>query len=510
MGANARINPPAAILDVAIVGAGFSGLCMAIKLLESGIDNILLVEKGDDVGGTWHFNTYPGCACDVQSHLYSYSFEGKSDWTKRYAPWHEIEDYIRTVTEKHGLRQYIRFGEEVNESRFNESTGLWTVKTSNGTVLQARHVVIGSGPLHVPAIPSIKGLENFKGKVFHSAEWDHDYSLIGKNVVSIGTGGSAIQYVPEIAPQVKQLYVFQRTPAWVIPRDERRYPEFEKKLYERFPLLRKLHRARLYWTNESRLWPVLNPSLARSLQVLAKAFIRLQVKDPALAKKLTPDYTIGCKRVLISNKYYPTFNRKNVELVTDGIREIRENSIVTSDGVERPADCIILGTGFIVDPRIYMKQFVCTGIGGRDLRDDWKDSAEAYYGMAVTGYPNLWQLVGPNTGLGHNSIIFMIEAQAEYIVKCLHMLAHRGDYMSVTAQAQHDFNTRVQEQIKTTVWNTGCTSWYQQDGGKNIAIWPWSTWRFWLETRDVRTHDFVFARVTPTPVKQKAKAISKA
>jgi cation diffusion facilitator CzcD-associated flavoprotein CzcO len=498
MGKQASNLPDQKILDVAIVGAGFGGLCMAIKLKEAGIDNFLIVEKGDDVGGSWYFNTYPGCACDVQSHLYSYSFSGKPDWTKRYAPWYEIEKYIVDVVDKYDLRKNIRFSDEVNYARFDESTALWSVRTVKGAAVLARHVVIASGPLHVPNIPKIKGLESFKGKVFHSAQWDHNYSMIGKRVASIGTGGSAIQYVPEIAPLVKHLDVYQRTPAWVIPRDERKYSGLEKNLFSRFPALRKLHRARLYWTNESRLWPILNPTLAKAGGSIVKLFVKAQVHDKNLAKKLTPDYALGCKRILISNKYYPTFNRDNVELVTDGIREIREHSIVTADGQERAVDCIVLGTGFIVDPRIYMKDFVCTGLGGRSLMEDWKDSAEAYYGAAVSGYPNMWQLVGPNTGLGHNSIVFMIEAQAKYIVECMKLLKeHQADYIDVNKDAQDEFNERVQKQIKSTVWNSGCTSWYQQETGKNFAIWPWGTWRFWLETREVKMKDYSFGYARP-------------
>lgn len=484
--------------DVIILGAGFGGLCMAIKLRERGNDNFIILEKAGEVGGTWRDNSYPGCACDVQSHMYSFSFEGKHDWTKRYAPWNEIQDYILKTTEKYGIRPFCRFHQEVTSAHFDEGTGLWTIGTTSGENYLCRHFVLASGPLHVPQIPDIKGLDTFKGKLFHSAQWDHSYDLKGKHVVSIGTGGSAIQYCPEIAPDVKQLYVFQRTPAWVIPRDERQYSALTKQVFKRFPLLRQAYRARLYWTNESRVWPLFNPPIAKVVQKLAEAFIRLQVKDPVLVKKLTPDYTIGCKRILISNKYFPMFNRKNVELVTDGIKEIREHSIVTRDGKERPADCIILGTGFIVDPRIYMRNFPVTGLGGRDLREDWKDHSEAYYGVSVSGYPNLWQLVGPNAGLGHNSIIFMIEAQVDYILRCLDALRAKGaDYMHVKMDVQRTFNDKLQQCFRNTVWTQGgCASWYQQADGQNFALWPKSTWRFWLETRQARPSDYEYGYVT--------------
>lgn len=357
-------------------------------------------------------------------------------------------------------------------AHFDATTARWTIDTTDGSRLIARHTVLASGPLHVPAIPTIKGMEKFKGKVFHSAQWDHGYDLKGRTVVSIGTGGSAIQYCPEIAPDVKQLYVFQRTPAWVIPRDTRAYPEIEKKLYAAVQAMRKLHRLRLYWTNESRVWPIFNPAIARTLQNLAKVIIRLRVKDSALAKKLTPDYTIGCKRALISNKWYPMFNRDNVEL----------------------------GTGFIVDPRIYMKHFPCIGLPGHDLNVDWKDGAEAYYGVNVTGFPNMYQLVGPNTALGHNSIIFMIECQVYLILEQLRLMKEKGaDYVEAKPAAQMAFNQHVQENIKGTVWRSGCQSWYQQDGGKNFTIWPFSTWKYWLETRKLKIADYTFGMAAKQP-----------
>ncbi|MFZ5723077.1 MAG: flavin-containing monooxygenase [Pseudomonadota bacterium] len=512
MGTQPRIEQPQVQeTDVVIVGAGFGGLCMAIKLLEAGNRNFVLLEKAGDVGGTWHYNSYPGAACDVQSHMYSYSFEGNPDWSKRYSPWNEIRQYIVDTTEKYGLRPYIRFNQVVNGAHFDAQSGRWTVQTQAGDTFRCKYWVMASGPLHVPSIPDIKGLEKFRGKVFHSAQWDHDYDLKGKNVVSIGTGGSAIQYCPEIAPDVKQLYVFQRTPAWVLPRDERGYFGFEKKLFARIPALRRLHRARLYWSNEARVLPMLNPSIARGVQQLAKLFIRLQVKDKALVEKLTPDYTIGCKRILISNKWFPMFNRDNVELVTDGIAEIRENSIVTRDGVERPADCIVLGTGFVVDPRIYMKNFPLTGLEGHDLREDWKDLPQAYYGTTVSGYPNMFQLVGPNTGLGHNSIIFMIESQVHYILECMRLVREQGaDYINLHADAQREFNDRLQRDLEGTVWHSGCQSWYQQADGRNPTLWPHSTWKFWLRTRQVRKEHYDFVRLGNNVRKMTERAASTA
>jgi cation diffusion facilitator CzcD-associated flavoprotein CzcO len=290
--------------------------------------------------------------------------------------------------------------------------------------------------------------------------------------------------------------VFQRSPAWVVPRDAREYPESQQRRFLRFPLLRMLHRWRLYWQNESRLLALLNPIVARALQGRSLQFLKNQVQDPARVKALTPDYTFGCKRVLISNDWYPMFNRPNVDLVTSGIREIRANSIVTDDGVERPVDCIILGTGFVVDPRIYLQQFPIRGRAGRRLTEDWKDGAEAYYGIHVSGYPNLHQLVGPNTALGHNSIIFMIEAQVNYVLDCLRALRRRGaDYLDVKADVQARFNSRVQDALRGTVWTTGCASWYQQADGRVFTIWPWATWRYWLKTRHVNAASYDFGRL---------------
>lgn len=470
-------------IDAVMVGAGFGGLCAAIKLREAG-RSVLILEKGQDVGGTWRDNTYPGAACDVQSHLYSFSFAPKTDWSRRYAGWEEILAYIHGVVDQFQLRPAIRFGQEVTGATFDARTARWTVTTRQGLTVSARFVVMATGPLHVPAIPNLPGLDRFEGAVFHSARWDHTVDLTGKHVASIGTGGSAIQYVPELAPIVRKLTVYQRSAAWVVPRDNREYSALQKRLFAAVPLTRAAHRAALYWRNESRSVVMFAPGVARAAQRLATRFLRMQVNDPATAAKLTPDYTLGCKRVLISNVYFPTFNRPNVELVTDRIQEIRARSIVTVDGHERPCDCLILGTGFVVDPRQYMKGFEVVGLGGRRLADDWKDAPQAYFGVSVSGYPNLFQLVGPNTGLGHNSIVFMIEAQVHYLVELLKLLdARQADYAHVRADAQRAFNEDLQANLKGTVWESGCDSWYHTAEGRNITLWPWSTWRYWLRLR---------------------------
>jgi cation diffusion facilitator CzcD-associated flavoprotein CzcO len=485
MNAQAKPGPASHRVKVAIVGGGFGGLCMAIKLREAGIDDFVVLEKAGEVGGTWRENTYPGCACDVQSHLYSYSFAGNPDWPYRYSGWREIQSYILRTTEKYGIDRHIHVNAEVHGARFDETRALWTLDLKDGGQVLCQHWVLASGPLHVPSIPTFPGLDKFKGKVFHSSQWDHDYDLAGKNVVSVGTGASAIQYVPKVAPQVARLTVVQRTPGWIVPRDERAYSERTKNRFRRLPLLRKLHRARLYWSNEARLLPILHPRLAALLEKGVKQFIRYQVKDKETVRKLTPRYRLGCKRIMISNQYYPTFNRDNVELVTEGVRAVREHSIVFSDGGERPMDCLILGTGFVVDPRLYMRDFPITGLPGHRLQDDWENASEAYLGITVAGYPNLFQMVGPNTGLGHNSIIFMIECQARYIVDAIQTLDARGaDYLDVKRSAMDAFNEKLQRDVQGTVWQSGgCSSWYQQADGRNVAIWPYATWRYWLNTR---------------------------
>lgn len=498
---NSTINnqslPLARVLEMVIIGAGFGGLGMAIRMLQAGRKDFVILEKSSEVGGTWRENSYPGAACDVQSHMYSFSFAPKTDWSKRYAERPEIYNYIQDTTDKFGLRHYIKFNAEVVGAAFDETSALWLLNLKDGSVLKAKFVVLASGPLHVPQIPTYKGMEKFKGKIFHSAQWDHSYDLTGKKVASIGTGGSAIQYIPEIAPIVKQLDVYQRTPAWVIPRDERKYGNLDKMLFEKIPFVRKLHRTRLYWSNESRVMPIFHPKVMQAAQKGVELFIRYQVKDKALAKKLTPDYVLGCKRILISNKYYPTFTRKNVDLILDSIQEFDETGIKTRDGVHREADCVVLGTGFIVDPRIYMKDFPCTGLNGRELMNDWKDGSEAYYGISVAGYPNLFQLVGPNTALGHNSIIFMIEAQANYILDAIKTVEKKkADYLDVKPDVQAEFNDNVQKKLKGTVWqNGGCVSWYQQADGKNFTIWPGYTWRYWLETRKIKPRAYKFVKV---------------
>ncbi|QIO05687.1 flavin-containing monooxygenase [Acinetobacter shaoyimingii] len=480
-------------VKIAIIGAGFGGIATAIRLLQANIHDFVIIEKANDVGGTWRENQYPGAACDVQSHMYSLSYVPKSDWSKRYAEAPEIFSYIQSVIKDYDLKKYIKFNQELSSARYDEQNCRWHLVLNGQDQLEAQFVIFANGPLHIPQIPKIKGIEKFKGEVFHSSHWNHDYALQGKKVASIGTGGSAIQYIPEIAPEVDQLYVFQRTAAWVIPRDERAYSNLDKKLFAKFDWYRKLHRARLYWSNESRVMPIVQPKMMKIGQKLAELFIRYQVKDKAVAEKLTPNYTMGCKRILVSNKYFPTFNRQNVELVTDAIQEITEDSIISRDGKNRKIDCLIYGTGFITDPRIYLKSFECYGEKGLELKQVWKDGAESYYGMSTKGFPNFFQLLGPNTVLGHNSVIFMIESQVNYILQLIQTVDRtHTQAVVVKDQVQDLFNEKIQDQFQGTVWQSGCVSWYQQDGGKNFALWPSYTWKYWLNTLKVNPSDYRF------------------
>lgn len=491
------------VVDALIVGSGFSGLGMAHALQKAGLNNYVILEKAPEVGGTWRENTYPGCACDVQSHLYSFSFAGNPNWSHVFSPWHEIQAYILATAQKLNLRQKVHFNREVQTAHFDEHSGLWNIRCKDGQQYQTRHFIMGTGPLHVPAIPKIKGLENFRGKVMHSAQWDHSCELAGKRIASIGTGGSAIQYVPEIAPAAARLDVYQRTPAWVLPRNERVYTGVEKFLFKAVPPLRQLYRGFIYVKNEMRILPMRNPAIARLAELLARIHIRVRVRDAEIRKKLTPDYTIGCKRILISNRYLPTFNRSNVQLITEGISEIGENYIQSRDGVRRETDVIILGTGFVTDPREYMQGFPITGLNGRTLLDAWANGAEAYKGINVAGFPNFHQLVGPNTGTGHSSVIYFIESQAKYIVDAIRQQQKSGAlYLDVKHEVQNAFNEKIQQDLRNTVWSSGCNSWYQQADGRNFTIWPGTTFAYRRMTRKLDMAAYHVVQNAPALKKQ--------
>src|SRR5215212_5105279 len=469
--------------EVAIVGAGFSGLAMSIKLSALGIDDHVVLERGQKAGGTWWFNTYPGCGCDVPSHLYSFSFAPNPDWTRTYSRQPEIEAYLQRVADDFGVTPKLRLGTTVTGAEWDEENSRWVVETSGGDV-RARVLVSAAGALSDPKTPDIEGIETFKGHMFHSAQWDHDYDVAGKRIAVIGTGASAIQFVPASAPAVAQMHVFQRTAPWIMPHTDRPISKRERRLYKRFPALQKLVRGGIYSARELLvLGFVKQPRLMKVVERLARKHMDSQISDPELRRKVEPGYTIGCKRILPSNKWYPALGRDNVELVTDGVTEVREHSIVTVGGEEVEVDAIIFGTGFAVTDMPVAKYL--RGRGGRTLDEHWKGSPRAHLGTTVPGFPNLFMLLGPNTGLGHSSMVYMIESQVAYVIDALKAMRRRGAATAeVKAEAVRDFVEDLDAKMQDTVWNTGCSSWYLDDTGRNATLWP--DWTFAFRRRAAR------------------------
>jgi cation diffusion facilitator CzcD-associated flavoprotein CzcO len=474
---------------VVIIGTGFSGIAAGVMLERAGIHSFTILEKADDIGGTWRENTYPGAACDVPSHLYSFSFEPKPDWSHAFSPQQEIQEYLRHCIARYGLGRHIRFGAEVTGAEFDAATGVWTVRIAGQDPMRARAVILGNGALSIPSYPEIPGLSEFRGALFHSARWDHGYDMAGKTVGVIGTWASAIQFVPEIAPATERLHVFQRTPPWIVPKPDRPMRAREKRLFRAVPFLRWLHRALIYWTLELRaVGFVVDPRLMRFAEKLARQHLADAVPDPVLRRRLTPSYTIGCKRILLSNDYYQTLLRPNVELVTDGIERVTPDGIRTRDGRERKLDAIVCGTGFTAND--YLAPLRVVGRDGRNLNDAIHENGESYLGITVSGFPNLFLLMGPNTGLGHNSMIFMIEAQARYAVRAIRALRDRGlAYLDVVPAVQRRFSARLQARLQRSVWSSGCQSWYLKDG-RNGTIWPGFTFAYWWQTRRLRLADY--------------------
>ncbi|MFQ3199949.1 MAG: cation diffusion facilitator CzcD-associated flavoprotein CzcO [Zhongshania sp.] len=480
---------------ILIVGTGFSGLGMAIRLKEMGIDDFTIIERAKDVGGTWRDNNYPGAACDVPSHLYSFSFEPNAEWSRVYPSQPELETYLQKVTDKYELRSHICFDHTLSKATYDQSTGQWLVNTSGGD-FKARFIISGNGGLAEPKLPDIPGVETFAGHHFHSASWDHDYALAGKQVAVIGTGASAIQFVPEIAGIPKQLSVFQRTPNWIIPRGDRPYNRFERWLFKRIPLVQKIVRAKIYCQNETRvLGMVLHPALMKLFRRAATKHMQRQVTDPLMWPKLKPNFPVGCKRILISNGWYPALQKPNVNLVTDGIKEIREHSIVTNDDVEREVDCIIFGTGFYAtDNPIAGKIY---GRDGQQLAEVWKDGEEAYLGTTVHGFPNFFFIVGPNVTLGHSSMVYMIETQVNAISRVLKIMEENSSItVEVKLDVQQEYNKGLQKLLGGSIWATGCDSWYKHRTGKITQLWPGFTFTFRRRNQDFKLSDYHFDSLT--------------
>ncbi len=476
-------------VHVAIVGAGFSGLGLAIRLKRSGLDDFVVLERADALAGTWRDNTYPGCACDVPSHLYSFSFAPNPNWTRWFSPQSEIWDYLRGCSKRFGIDPHIQYNSEVQDARWDEDEQRWRITTSQGS-LTADILALGNGPLSEPSLPRIPGLDRFEGTMFHSARWDHEHDLRGERVAVVGTGASAIQFVPHIQPLVGQLTLFQRTPPWIMPRMDHAIPQWQRDLFRRVPAAQRLVRDAIYWQREiSVLGLVYRTELVRSVQRQALKHLASQVADPELRAKLTPHYMMGCKRILLSDDFYPAVTQPNVEVVTKRIREVRPHSIVAEDGTEREVDTIILATGFHVTD-MPAAGYV-HGRDGRSLAEAWRDDPQAYLGTAVAGFPNLFLLIGPNTGLGHTSMVFMIEAQTAYILDCLRLMQKRhAQSVEVRPEVQKAYNDRLQQRMRGTVWTSGCNSWYLDAGGRNSTLWPGFTWEFWLRTRRFDPADY--------------------
>ena len=465
-----------------IVGTGFSGIGMAIRLLREGDRDFVLLERAGEVGGTWRDNTYPGCRCDVPSHLYSFSFAPNPNWSSTFSPQPEILGYLRDVAARFGVLPHVRFETELQSAEWDDSQARWLIETSQGA-LSADVLITAQGPLSEPLVPELPGLDSFGGTIFHSARWDHDHDLAGERVAVIGTGASAIQFVPKIQPEVGQMHVFQRTPPWIMPHPNRRLSEFERKLYNRLPAAQLAMRAGIYWARETFVLQFRNERMRRMATRLALRQLSEQVPDPELRAKLTPHYELGCKRILPTDEWYPALMQPNVELVTDGIREIRPHSIVAADGTEREVDTIIFGTGFHVTDLPISEQV--RGRDGRTLAETWGGSPNAYKGAAAAGFPNLFFLVGPNTGLGHNSIVFMIESQINYVAGALNALRGGAGYLEVRPEAQAAYNDHIDRMTEGTVWvSGGCSSYYIDARGRNSTIWPTFTWPFRQRTRE--------------------------
>lgn len=472
-----------AFTRVTIIGAGFAGVCMAITLRRAGIPFTIL-EKGDRVGGVWRDNTYPGAACDIPSHLYSFSFEPSHDWSRKYGTQPEIQSYLDSCARKHGITEHIRFGQKARRIEFDEAAGEWSIEVDGGEDLRSPFVVAAMGQLSLPADPTFPGLETFSGRVFHSARWDHDHDLRGRRVAVVGTGASAIQFVPRIAPLVERLHILQRSAPYVLPKPDRPYTRLEKYLYRHFPAALVASRTRQCLYCEARVLPLTKGVGVSLVHRAWDRYLTSSVPDEQLRRLLRPDYPIGCKRVLISNDWYPALTRRNVEVIPGGLTEVRPGGVVAADGSERQVDTIIFGTGFVTTD--FLAPIEVIGRGGRNLHDVWRarGEAEAFKGVVVPGFPNLFMLYGPNTNLGHNSIVYMLESQADYVHEALrYAAAHGARWLDVRPQAHADYNSDLQKRLENTVWQAGCDSWYVTEAGKNTNNWPGFTFDYRRQTR---------------------------
>lgn len=456
---------------VAIIGSGFAGILMAIRLRQVGITDFAIFERAGDLGGVWRENTYPGCACDVESHLYALKLAPNPDWSRRYSPQAEIWDYLRTTAARFGVTPHIRFSAPVEDARWDDTAACWQLTTPTGGC-SAQHLVGATGALADPRMPDIPGLYTFGGPVFHSAQWDHAVSLAGKRVAVLGTGASAVQFIPAIQPVVHSLTVFQRTPAWVVPREDHAWGPGTRSLFRRAPAVHRAYREYLRLKRELMGYGFWHPGAMRLLGLIAKHHLKDQVKDPGLRARLTPNFTVGCKRILVSDDYYPALSQPNVEVIAGAAVKIVPHGVVAADGVVRPADVLICGTGFRVTDFPFAPRL--RGRGGRTLADAWAETATAHLGTTVAGFPNFYAIPGPNTGLGHSSVLMMMEAQVEHAIGAIRHLEHAGGVaIEPRPDAQAAFVAEVDRRMAKTVWVTGgCKSWYLDRTGRNSTLWP--------------------------------------
>jgi cation diffusion facilitator CzcD-associated flavoprotein CzcO len=468
-------------VDVAIVGAGFGGLGLAIQMKRHGLEDFVVLERSGEVGGTWNSNTYPGAQCDIPSNLYSWSFALKPDWSRAYPERDEIHEYFLDCVERFGVGPFIHLHTELENAEWRGDH--WSIETSQGA-LEARVLVAAPGLLSEPSIPPLSGLDSFEGEAFHTAKWNHDHNLTGRDVAVVGTGATAIQIVPRIKDQVRKLTVFQRTPPWVIFSLDRDVSRLAHWLYPRVPGVQRMTRTAMWASLEPiALGMTKWPKLLKGHELASRAMIRLQVKDPGLRERLTPDYAFGCKRMLLSNQWYPAIDSPNVELVTAGVEEVRERSLVAADGSEHPADTIVFATGFTpTDPPLARR---LRGREGLTLSEVWQGSPQAYLATTVAGFPNLFLLYGPNSNLGHNSIVYMLESQMNYVMGALKAMRERGhDALEVRPEVQDAFNEEMQSRLEGSVWDSGgCGSWYLDANGRNSTMWPGFTYEFHQRTR---------------------------
>ncbi|MES1930764.1 flavin-containing monooxygenase FMO [Salinisphaera dokdonensis CL-ES53] len=475
---------------IAIIGTGFGGLCMAMQLVKAGIRSFTLFEKAATLGGTWRDNTYPGAACDVQSHLYSYSFEPKSDWSRKFGTQAEIREYLEDCAAKYGLLEHIRFESEVSGAVFDDARQNWRLDLATGESEVFDVVITACGQLNQPAYPNIPGRETFAGQSFHSARWDHEVDLAGRDVAVVGTGASAIQFVPQIVDRVGRLKLFQRSGAWVVSKPDRPFKPFEQKLFARFPWFDRVYRTLIYWKNESRALAFTRFGfLLETFAWMARFQAWRQMDNADKRRRLIPDYKIGCKRILLASDWYPAVDRDNLDLITDGIDHIESDAVVMKDGTRHTADVLIYGTGFHATD--FLAPMAISGRNGASLNDVWRDGAEAYKGINVAGFPNLFMLYGPNTNLAHSSIVFMLESQVRYVMQCVQALRDpQVATMDVRADRQQAYNTDIQNRLDGTVWTAGCDSWYTNASGKQTNNWPDFTFAFRRMTAHLALDDY--------------------